>query len=116
MFGSVAHGSQIHDRDPFDVESIHAEVRDAFHRQVSRATPAVHSAGHRPDDVDPRRFGSGKTHLLRALRAQVHPSASGYVGYLQMTSEVGDYSRYVLRNLIDSMERPYDAPALSESA
>jgi hypothetical protein len=53
--------------------------------------------------------------LLRALRTQTHAQRLGYVGYLQMTSEVGDYSRYVLRNLIDSLERPYDAPALSES-
>src|SRR5262249_47249031 len=30
-------------------------------------------------------------------------------------SEVGDYARYVLRNLIDSLERPYDAPGFAES-
>ena len=42
-------------------------------------------------------------------------SGAATSGYLQMTSEVGDYARYVLRSLVDSMERPYDAPALSES-
>ncbi len=117
VFASVAHGSQIHARDPFDVESIHAEVREVFHRQVVRAsTPEQVQRGHGRTLLVLGESGAGKTHLLRALRAQVHSSRMGYVGYLQMTSEVGDYSRYVLRSLIDSMERPYDAPALHESA
>ena len=117
VFASVAHGSQIHTRDPFDVESIHAEVRDVFHRQVVRAsTPEQVQHGHGRSLLVLGESGSGKTHLLRALRSQVHSSRMGYVGYLQMTSEVGDYSRYVLRSLVDSMERPYDAPVLHESA
>ena len=32
-----------------------------------------------------------------------------------MTSEIGEYARYVLRNLIDSLEQPYDAPVFAES-
>ncbi len=117
VFASVAHGSQIHIRDPFDVESIHSEVRGVFHSQVTRAsTPEQVQRGHGRTLLVLGESGSGKTHLLRALRAQVHSSRLGYVGYLQMTSEVGDYSRYVLRSLIDSMERPYDAPVLHESA
>lgn len=117
VFASVAHGSQIHTRDPFDVESIHAEVREVFHRQVERAsTPEQVQRGHGRTLLVLGESGAGKTHLLRALRAQVHSTRIGYVGYLQMTSEVGDYSRYVLRSLIDSMERPYDPPALHESA
>src|SRR5690606_20289669 len=59
--------------------------------------------------------GSGKTHLLRALRAQVHGRRLGYVGYLQMTAGVDDPARYVLRSLVDSLERPYDPPVLAES-
>ncbi|HEY5928074.1 MAG TPA: hypothetical protein VIV11_40585, partial [Kofleriaceae bacterium] len=116
VFSSVAHGSQIFERDPFDVESIHAEAREVFHRQILRATtPEQHSHGHGRTLLVLGESGAGKTHLLRALRTQTHAQRLGYVGYLQMTSEVGDYSRYVLRNLIDSLERPYDAPALSES-
>ncbi|HEU0037550.1 MAG TPA: DUF87 domain-containing protein [Kofleriaceae bacterium] len=117
VFASIEHGSQIHERDPFDVESIHAEARDAFHRLVDRAvTPEHHQRGHGRTLLILGESGSGKTHVLRAFRTQVHEHRAGYVGYLQMTSEVSDYTRYVLRNLIDSMERPYDAPTLSESA
>jgi DNA helicase HerA-like ATPase len=116
VFSSVAHGSQIHERDPFDVEAIHADAREVFHRQIVRATtPEQHQYGHGRTMLVLGDSGSGKTHLLRALRQQVHAQRLGYVGYLQMTSEVGDYGRYVLRNLIDSLERPYDPPAFAES-
>ncbi len=117
VFSSVAHGSQIHERDPFDVEAIHAEAREVYHRLVERATtPEHHQTGHGRTLLVLGESGCGKTHLLRALRTQVHARRLGYVGYLQMTSEVGEYSRYVLRSLIDSMERPYDAPTLAESS
>jgi energy-coupling factor transporter ATP-binding protein EcfA2 len=116
VFSSVAHGSQIHERDPFDVESIHADAREVFHRQVVRATtPEQHQYGHGRTLLVLGDAGSGKTHLLRALRQQVHAQRLGYVGYMQMTSEVGDYARYVLRNLVDSLERPYDAPSFAEA-
>jgi adenylylsulfate kinase-like enzyme len=117
VFASVAHGSQIHERDPFDVEAIHSEAREVFHRELERATtPEQTQRGHGHTILVLGDSGSGKTHLMRALRTQVHGQRRGYVGYLQMTSDVGDYARYVLRSLIDSMERPYDAPVLSESA
>ncbi len=117
VFASVAHGSQIHQRDPYDVEAIHAEARESFHRLVDRATtPEHHQTGHGRTLLVLGDSGCGKTHLLRALRAQVHGQRAGYVGYLQMTSEVGDYTRYVLRSLVDSLERPYDTPTLEESA
>ena len=116
VFSSVAHGSQIHERDPFDVESIHAEAREVFHRLVMRATtPEQHQHNHGRTLLLLGDSGSGKTHLLRAFRQQVHAQRLGYVGYLQLTSEVGDSARYVLRNFIDSLERPYDAPAFTES-
>jgi energy-coupling factor transporter ATP-binding protein EcfA2 len=116
VFSSVAQGSQVFTSDPFDVGSIHAEARDVFHHQVERAiTPSQHSLGHGRTMLILGDSGSGKTHLLRALRYQLHAQRRGYAGYLQMSTEVGDYARYVLRNFIDSLERPYDAPTLNES-
>lgn len=117
VFVSIAHSSQIHVRDPFDVQSIHAEAREVFHHQVERAvTPSQHALGHGRLMLILGESGSGKTHLLRALRNQLHSQRRGYAGYMQMTTEVGEYARYVLRNFIDSLERPYDAPTLTESS
>ena len=116
MFSSVAHGSSVHECDPYDVESIHAEAREVFHVQLDRATtPEQALRGHGRTLLVLGDAGCGKTHLPRALRSQAHGRRLGYVGYLQMSSEVGDYARYVLRNLIDSLERPYDAPVFAES-
>lgn len=116
VFSSIAYGAQVHERDPFDVEAIHAEARDAFHREVVRATTPAQHAGHGRTLLVLGDSGAGKTHLVRALRAQLHGQGLGYAGYMQMASDVTDYARYVLRNLIDSLERPYDAPAAIESA
>ncbi|HET7501448.1 MAG TPA: hypothetical protein VFK02_10610 [Kofleriaceae bacterium] len=116
VFSSIAHGSQFHDRDPFDVETIHAEAREVFHRQLERATtPEQAQRGPGSMLLVLGESGAGKTHLLRALRAQVHGRRLGYVGYLQLTPDVDDPTRFVLRSLIDSLEAPYDAPSLAES-
>lgn len=115
VFSSVAHGAQVFERDPFDVDTIHADARTAFHRQLEAViTPANHSAGHGRMLLVLGDAGSGKTHLLRAFRTSVHERGLGYVGYLQMSSDIGDYARYVLTKLIDSLERPYIAPERPE--
>lgn len=116
VFSSIAHGSHIHERDPFDVESIHADARNVFHQQVERATtPEQAQHGHGHTLLVLGASGTGKTHLMRALRTQVHAQRLGYVGYLQLTADVDDPGRYILRSLIDSLEQPYDAPSLAES-
>lgn len=106
VFHSVAHRHEIWREDPFDVESIHAEARAVFRRLVDRATT--------PPGLPSGRLlllrgeaGSGKTHLMRAFRSAVHEEGLGYVGYMQMTSSVPDYGRYVLANLVDSLDHPY---------
>ncbi|MGD0040410.1 MAG: helicase HerA-like domain-containing protein, partial [Isosphaeraceae bacterium] len=57
--------------------------------------------------------GSGKTHLMRAFRNQVHSSRRGYCGYMQMTAFTSQYGRYVLNNLIESLDKPYYEPESS---
>lgn len=114
IFSAVAHAHQVWERDPFDVESVHLGAREVFERLIERATQAhPGTAGRillvRGDS------GAGKTHLMRALRNHVHGQQLGYVGYMQMTSRGEDYSRYVLVNLIDSLQKEYDPPTVDAS-
>jgi hypothetical protein len=107
IFHSVEHRHELHRHDPFDVESVHADARDVFHRALSRATT--------PPGLPSGRIllilgesGSGKTHLLRAFRSAAHRRGTGFVGYMQMTTATSDYGRYMLGNLIDSLDLPYN--------
>lgn len=113
IFTSVVHQHQVWRADPFDVPTIHAEARIAFDRLLNRASAA-----------DPPEFGkilllrgesgSGKTHLMRAFRASTHADNRGYFAYLQMTAEASSYARYLLCNLIDSLNHPYRDPEILE--
>ncbi len=106
VFSGIVHGNQIWAADPFDVEAIHPEAREAFARLLGRA-----SAAEPPPTGKTLLLlgeaGSGKTHLMRAFRAAAHANGSGYCGYLQMTSRTDNYARYVLGYLIDSLDHPY---------
>ena len=44
---------------------------------------------------------------MRAFRNWTHSGGRGYYGYMQMTSATSHYARYVLNNLIDSLDQPY---------
>ncbi len=66
LFHAVAHHQQIWRRDPYDVESIHAEARNGFERMLHRATtPPGPPAGRVLLLLG--ESGSGKTHLLHAI-------------------------------------------------
>lgn len=106
VFHAVAHRQDIWREDPFDVEHIHAEARESFQRLVNQ--------GLASDRPEPGRIlllkgeaGAGKTHLMRAFRSFLHRRGEGYFGYMQMSTQTDNYSRYMLRNLIDSLEKPY---------
>src|SRR5271157_2753664 len=107
VFHSVATPTAIWKADPYDVETIHAEARAAFERLLYRGgrTPPPPSGAVL---VLLGEAGSGKTHLMRAFRTRAHGQGLGYCGYLQMTTEASNYSRYMLTNLIDGLEQPYD--------
>ncbi len=93
--------------DPFDVESIHAEARAAFSRLLHRAAAPAASG---KSLLLLGEAGSGKTHLMRTFRNEAHASGQGYCGYLQMTARADNYAHYVLSNLIDALEQPYQHP------
>jgi molybdopterin-guanine dinucleotide biosynthesis protein len=109
IFGSVAHAHLMSERDPFDVEDVHAEARDAFARTLDRATdPAGGEAGRMLLVLGDS--GSGKTHLLRALRSSLHGRRRGLAAYVQLHSRREDYSRSLNLALIEALDQPYDAP------
>ncbi|RKG81185.1 ATP-binding protein [Corallococcus exercitus] len=105
VFASVQQAQSFWKPDPFDVESINVPARRIFERQVNRATK-------NPDSgklyLLRGESGSGKTHLVRAFRHRVHSQKLGYVGYLPMTVDAANYDRYILSNLIDTLDRTYD--------
>ena len=110
VFRSVCHRHEIWREDPFDVPTIHEEARDAFARLLNQATtPPGLPAGRTLLILG--ESGAGKTHLMRVFRNHVHSRRLGYCGYLQMTSATDDYGRYVLSNLIDSLDQPYYEPS-----
>jgi hypothetical protein len=107
VFHSVATPTAIWKADPYDVETIHLEARTAFERLLHRGsrTPPPPSGAVLVLEGE---AGSGKTHLMRAFRTRAHGQGWGYCAYLQMTTEASNYARYMLANLIDSLEQPYD--------
>ena len=108
----MAHGVEVFTPDPFDVEEIHAEARSVFSRLLGRAGEAQFGKLLLVKGV----AGSGKTHLMRALRSQVHGEQRGFAAYLQMSTRVASYSRYLLANLVDSWDRPYFGDVVPEPA
>ncbi|MDI1430198.1 ATP-binding protein [Polyangium sorediatum] len=106
LFHSVEHRTQIWREDPFDVECVHEKAREQFQKLLAQATG--------PQGLDSGRIllllgesGSGKTHLVRAFRNHVHVHGLGFVGYMQMTTAITSYSRYLVSNLIDSLDQAY---------
>lgn len=105
VFHSVEHRHQIWRENPFDVEQVHEHARAQFQRLLAQATT--------PPGLESGRIllllgesGSGKTHLVRSFRNYVHCNGLGFVGYMQMTTTLS-YGRYLVSNLIDSLDQPY---------
>lgn len=107
VFHTVEHRHEIWREDPFDVETIHPEARAEFRSLLSHATTPP---GQELGQILLLRgnAGAGKTHLLRAFRNEVHSTRAGLVGYIPMGSQSTNYARYILSNLIDSLDQPYD--------
>ena len=102
--------------DPVDVPEIHAKARSKYNDLLTTIT------GGRGYFVQDRillfhgQSGSGKTHLIRALRTDSHRQGRAYFGYAQMTPDVSNYADFFLRRLVHSLEKPYDPDRFGESA
>ncbi|WP_338869049.1 helicase HerA-like domain-containing protein [Myxococcus stipitatus] len=107
VFSGVQQGQYLWQPDPFDVETLNAPARRAFKRLLDRATASP------PPDTGKillllGESGCGKTHLVRAFRNHAHGQQRGFTGYMPMTVDATHYDRYLLSNLIDSLDHPYD--------
>lgn len=107
IFHSIEHTNDIWLPDPFDVPFIHTEARDTFAHLVEQALVGDIQSGRIL--VIRGEAGSGKTHLMRAFRNTVHEDGSAFFAYMQMTTSSQNYERYMLQNLIDSLQQPYRA-------
>jgi Cdc6-like AAA superfamily ATPase len=108
VFSGIVYGVQIWTPDPYDVEAVHADAREAYHRLLTRAS-APERPGYSKTLLLLGESGSGKTHLMRAFRTTAHESGSGYCGYLQIRTRSDNYARYVLSNVVTSLEQPFKA-------
>jgi len=102
--------------DPVDVPEIHAKARQKFNDLLTTVTAG--NGYHVPERIllFHGQSGSGKTHLLRALRTESHRTGQSYFGYAQMTPDVQNYAGFFLRRLVHSLEKPYDPDRFGESA
>lgn len=109
VFHPVTHQHQIWQPDLYDVDTIHPEARSTYERLLNRADSSAASDSGRILLLLGE-SGAGKTHLMRFFRNQTHEQQKGFFSYMQMTSAVSNYARYVLRNTIDSFDKPYYEP------
>ncbi len=113
VFHAIAHAHEVFEPDPLDVDAIHSDARSSFARLVDRAATSTSKFGKML--LIKGESGSGKTHLMRAFRNQVHGEQLGFCGYMQMSTQASNYSRYVLVNLVESLQQPYWQPSIRES-
>jgi hypothetical protein len=106
VFHSVCQRDQIWRPCLWDVQEIHEDARSAFYATLDRAfVPPGTPYGHLLLLLG--EAGSGKTHLMRAIRTHVHGNRLGYCTYMQMTTATENYGRYILSNVIDSLDDIY---------
>lgn len=105
-FHAITHQNHIWRSDPYDVESIHEDARTQYERLLNRLDSGTFDDSGRILLLLGE-SGAGKTHLMRVFRNQTHRKSQGFFSYMQMTSAVPDYASYVLRNAVDSFEKPY---------
>jgi len=112
---SITWEDDIWQADPVDVQAVHEKAREKFHDLLSRITIAKSGTSPARILLFHGQSGSGKTHLIRALRTEAHRQGNAFFGYAQMTPDISNYADYFLRRLIASLEKPYNPDAGGES-
>jgi hypothetical protein len=106
VFSFIAGQEDVWTNDPYDEESIHADARQVFAELLELAADRERNTRGRgrvlllQGDA-----GSGKTHLLGAFRREVERRDAGYFAYAQMTTGVPSLRQYLLRNVVDCLQR-----------
>jgi hypothetical protein len=105
VFRSVLSTSDVWQPDPLDIPEIHAEARATFDSVIERTQREQAEANDRLILMEGR-AGSGKTHLLRALRNDLHERGRGFFCYMQMETDILNYGEYILKKIIESLNLP----------
>ncbi len=106
VFSFIAGQEDVWTNDPYDEESIHADARQVFSELLELAADRERNTRGRgrvlllQGDA-----GSGKTHLLGTFRREVERLDAGYFAYAQMTTGVPNLRQYLLRNVVDCLQR-----------
>jgi Helicase HerA, central domain/AAA ATPase domain len=106
VFSFIAGQEDVWTNDPYDEESIHPDARQVFSELLELAADRERNTRGRgrvlllQGDA-----GSGKTHLLGAFRREVERLDAGYFAYAQMTTGVPNLRQYLLRNVVDCLQR-----------
>jgi len=106
VFSFIAGQEDVWTNDPYDEESIHADARQVFSDLLELAADRERNTRGRgrvlllQGDA-----GSGKTHLLGTFRREVERLDAGYFAYAQMTTGVPNLRQYLLRNVVDCLQR-----------
>lgn len=102
----IAGQEDVWTNDPYDEESIHADARQVFSELLELAADRERShKGRGRVLLLQGDAGSGKTHLLGAFRREVERLNAGYFAYAQMTTGVPNLRQYLLRNVVDCLQR-----------
>ncbi|MDB6175094.1 MAG: putative ATPase [Chthoniobacteraceae bacterium] len=102
-FDAVAGTEDVWMDDPYDEETIHEEARQTFSEVIDLAADRERGASSillLQGDA-----GSGKTHLMGAFRRMVEERGAGFFTYAQMTTSSPDLWAYLLRNVVDCLQK-----------
>ncbi len=106
VFASIAQPQDVWAGDPFDEESIHAEAREVFIDLLEAAADRERGGGAGRILLLKGDAGAGKTHLMGAFRHEVERRGAGYFAYAQMSTGAPSLHQYLLRNVVESLQRP----------